>query len=112
MTVTGFDVPAVLDRGDEHELWAVHQAADAYATWERAADATRPAPPLVTPLEALAVTHRLAEALAARRWAGMRRAREHGATWRELGDALGMTKQAAQEWYRKTAERHHARGLP
>jgi hypothetical protein len=31
----------------------------------------------------------------------MNEAREAGASWPEIGEALGMTKQAAYDWYRR-----------
>lgn len=43
---------------------------------------------------------RLVDLLTDRRWVVMRQAREEGASWTAIGTALGMTKQAAQDWYR------------
>jgi hypothetical protein len=64
--------------------------------------------PPVTALESLAVAHRLAELLIGRRWIDMERAREQGATWTEIGAALGMSKQGAFDWYRNAIERQRA----
>lgn len=63
----------------------------------------------VTPLEALEANRRLVGLLTGRRWYVMQAAREAGATWLAIGEALGMTKQGAQDWYRRTIaeqERH------
>jgi len=34
----------------------------------------------------------------------MREAREAGATWTEIGEALGMPKQGAHDWFRRKIE--------
>lgn len=59
--------------------------------------------PRVTPLEALAASRVLAEQLQRSRWWIAAEARKRGASWAEIGAALGMTKQAAWEGYRKYA---------
>jgi len=55
----------------------------------------------VSALEALAANRELVELLTARRWYVIRDAREAGASWSEIGEALGMSKQGAQDWYRR-----------
>lgn len=61
--------------------------------------------PPMTALQALHANRRLVELLTGRRWSVMRRAREEGATWAQIGEALGMSKQGAQDWYaRKIAD--------
>ena len=56
-------------------------------------------------LDALAVNRELVDLLIARRWYVIRDAREAGASWSQIGAALGMSKQAAQDWYsRRIAE--------
>lgn len=55
----------------------------------------------VSALEALAASARLADELTRRRWVVMRSAREAGASWSEIGTALGMSKQGAHDWYKK-----------
>ncbi|MBF6588440.1 hypothetical protein IU414_27230 [Nocardia farcinica] len=55
----------------------------------------------VTALQALEANRRLVELLVGRRWMVMQAAREAGASWAEIGKALGMTKQGAMDWYKR-----------
>ncbi|KKE98593.1 hypothetical protein WN67_28450 [Mycolicibacterium obuense] len=48
---------------------------------------------------------RLVESLIGRRWVVMQAAREAGASWSQIGEALGMSKQGAQDSYRRAIER-------
>lgn len=57
--------------------------------------------PEASALDALAANHQLVILLIRRRWYVMRAAREAGASWSEIGAALGMSKQGAQDWYRR-----------
>jgi hypothetical protein len=57
--------------------------------------------PEVTALDALRVNARAVDLLTGRRWYVMKSAREAGATWAQIGEALGMTKQAAHDFYRR-----------
>ena len=57
--------------------------------------------PEVSPLEALEANARLVGLLTGARWWVMQAAREAGASWTEIGAALGMTKQGARDWYRR-----------
>jgi hypothetical protein len=57
--------------------------------------------PDVSALDALEANRQLVELLIGRRWYVMRAAREAGASWSEIGAALGMSKQGAQDWYRR-----------
>src|SRR4051794_18078579 len=57
--------------------------------------------PAVTALEALAANRAIVDDLMAARWWVMQVAREDGASWSEIGAALGMTKQGAADWYRR-----------
>jgi hypothetical protein len=57
--------------------------------------------PEVSAIEALAANRELVELLIARRWYVIRDAREAGQSWSDIGAALGMTKQGAQDWYRR-----------
>ncbi|MBE1580427.1 hypothetical protein ACFORH_43320 [Amycolatopsis roodepoortensis] len=59
----------------------------------------------VTPVHALAANARLVELLTGQRWILMRDAREAGESWSSIGRALGMSKQGAQDWYRRAIER-------
>jgi hypothetical protein len=60
--------------------------------------------PAVDPLHALEANRRLVDLLTGRRWYVIRDAREAGATWEQIGAALGMTKQGAQDWYKRKIE--------
>jgi hypothetical protein len=57
--------------------------------------------PEVSALDALSANARLVELLIGQRWYVMQAAREAGASWAEIGAALGMSKQGAQDWYRR-----------
>ncbi|MFF7610242.1 hypothetical protein [Streptomyces parvulus] len=59
----------------------------------------------VTALEALTAVRLLAESLTGSRGWITGEARREGATWTEVGQALGMTRQSAWEWFKKYAER-------
>jgi len=65
----------------------------------------------VAALEALRANARAVELLTARRWYVMKSAREGGATWAQIGEALGITKQAAHDFYRRKIEEEE-RHLP
>jgi len=57
----------------------------------------------VTPLEAIAAARVLIEQLSDSRWWIASEARKQGRSWTEIGGALGMSKQAAWEGFRKYA---------
>ncbi|MFF0267689.1 hypothetical protein [Kribbella sp. NPDC004536] len=57
--------------------------------------------PGVTGLEALRASRRVVELLTGARWHMMRQAREEGSSWSQVGSALGMSKQAAYDFYRR-----------
>jgi hypothetical protein len=57
--------------------------------------------PGVTGLEALRASRRVVELLTGARWHMMRQAREEGSSWSQVGAALGMSKQAAYDFYRR-----------
>jgi uncharacterized NAD(P)/FAD-binding protein YdhS len=57
------------------------------------------------PLEALRECCRAETALEKAIWQTVRRAREAGHTWTEIGDAFGVTKQTA--WQRFSGEMRH-----
>lgn len=113
----GTDVHRALLGGDERELialWHTHQcrataqrvlshpkaAEQRTAMWTRILDETAS----VTALEALGANHLLVDLLTERRWLVMRDAREGGASWTQIGAALGMSKQGAQDWYQRKIE--------
>ncbi|MFI6225372.1 hypothetical protein ACIBEH_32835 [Nocardia salmonicida] len=56
---------------------------------------------VVSEIQALAANQRLVETMLAGRWAVMDRAHQQGSTWLSIGQALGMTKQGAVDWYRR-----------
>jgi|tagenome__1003787_1003787.scaffolds.fasta_scaffold20287380_2 hypothetical protein len=60
--------------------------------------------PGVTGLDALRASRRVVELLTGARWHMMRQAREEGASWNDIGQALGMTRQAAHDFYRRKIE--------
>lgn len=60
--------------------------------------------PEVDAIEALAANAAAVNLLIGRRWYVMQEAREAGATWEEIGTALGITKQGAQDYYRRQIE--------
>jgi hypothetical protein len=60
--------------------------------------------PGVAGLDALRASRRVVELLTGARWHMMRQAREEGASWSDIGQALGMTRQAAYDFYRRRIE--------
>ena len=57
-----------------------------------------------TALDALAANARIVNLMTGWRWLAIKAAREDGATWEEIGEALGTTKQGAQVAYRRAIE--------
>jgi hypothetical protein len=95
---------------DDRELYRLWQAFGDQMTWRgvidkggdrEVAERALAELPGVTALEALEANRRLVELLTGQRWYVMRAAREAGATWEQVGAAMGMTKQGAQDWYRR-----------
>ncbi len=70
----------------------------------RAVDDAAARAPAVSALQALAANARLVDLLTSRRWHVMQAAREDGAEWAEVGAALGVSKQAAWEFYKRRIE--------
>ncbi|TQJ00050.1 hypothetical protein [Kribbella jejuensis] len=68
--------------------------------------------PGVTGLEALRASRRVVELLTGARWHMMRQAREEGSSWSQIGTALGMTKQAAYDFYRRNLDQQDATAAP
>jgi len=66
--------------------------------------------PGVSGLEALRASRRVVELLTAARWHMMRQAREEGASWSQVGGALGMSKQAAYDFYQRKLDQQDASG--
>src|ERR671922_581566 len=97
---------------DTRKLLAIWEAATERLTWTQAIEKATPGSaehatahdalaelPEVTPLEGLRANAQLVKLLTRRRWHVMLAAREAGASWEEIGEALGMSRQAAWEWY-------------
>ena len=60
--------------------------------------------PPVTALDALAANARIVRLMTGWQWLAMRDARKDGATWELIGEALGVTGQAAQQAYQRAIE--------
>ena len=67
---------------------------------QQTAQQTLDALPGVTALQALTANAQLVELLVGRRWYVIQAAGEAGASWDDVGVALGMSGQAAEDWYR------------
>jgi hypothetical protein len=109
-------VERALSGGDVHELLRVWEDFNRGETWRevsatgssgqaRAAAARFLAEVReVAALEALRANAKAVELLTGRRWYVIKSAREAGATWTQIGEALGITKQAAHDFYRRRIE--------
>ena len=99
-----------MPRRDAQELLSVWNTHEQRSTWREVirrggdnetAQRVLNEVPEVSAIEALAANHELVELLTARRWYVIRDARESGASWSQIGEALGMSKQGARDWYRR-----------
>ena len=108
-------VEQALSGGDVHELLRVWEDFNRGETWRgvsaTGSDQARVAAAQfltevreVAALEALRANAKAVELLTARRWYVIKSAREAGATWAQIGEALGITKQAAHDFYRRRIE--------
>ncbi|HET6740453.1 MAG TPA: hypothetical protein VFH76_16015 [Kribbella sp.] len=117
--------PESADRRSLDELLDVLRISDQRETYERgieeAHEAGRPVAvlvkalaelPGVTGLEALRASRRVVALLTGARWHMMRQAREEGSSWSEVGNALGMSKQAAYDFYRRKLDLQDASDDP
>jgi hypothetical protein len=68
--------------------------------------------PGVTGLEALRASRRVVELLTNARWHMVRQAREEGSSWSQVGTALGMSKQAAYDFYRRKLDQQDGSAVP
>lgn len=108
-------VAEALKIGSERDLWTVLEIVKDREMWQwtrtvaeskghdgtvRMADEELDKLPEITGLQALDAINQLAQRLTEGRWRYIRDAREQGATWEEIGATLGVTRQAAHEWYR------------
>jgi hypothetical protein len=98
------------DVGEYIKAWDAHESRQ---VWKRVvgqggdADVAQSALdqiPDVDAIEALAANAAAVSLLIGRRWYVMQEAREAGATWEAIGTALGITKQGAQDYYRRQIE--------
>ncbi|MEV6285621.1 hypothetical protein [Kribbella sp. NPDC051770] len=64
--------------------------------------------PGVTGLEALRASRRVVELLTGARWHMIRQAREEGSSWSQVGLAMGTSKQAAYDFYRRNLDQQDA----
>lgn len=99
---------------DERQLWQVWDTFGSRLTWltvlrqadteraQRVAQQVLDGLPQVVALEALSANAQLVELLVSRRWYVMQAAREAGASWDEIGRALGQSGQEAESWYSAT----------
>lgn len=55
----------------------------------------------VTPAQALQANRKLVDQLVGTRWHLIQAAREAGDSWAAIGEAMGMTKQGAIDWYKR-----------
>lgn len=109
-------VEETLAAGDVRDLIGVWDDFNSAETWREVAAKTAGTEhavtsaralaqlPEVTALDALRANVRAVDLLTARRWYVMKSAREAGATWSQIGEALGITKQAAHDFYRRKIE--------
>jgi DNA-directed RNA polymerase specialized sigma24 family protein len=63
-------------------------------------------------LEALEANRQLVKLLEGRRWSVVAKARAEGASWQQIADALGVTRQSAHAAYRDAVARMREQGLP
>ena len=108
-------VERALNSGDVHELLRVWEDFNNGETWREASatgsNQARAAAAQflaevreVAALEALRANAKAVELLTAKRWYVIKSAREAGATWAQIGEALGITEQAAHDFYRREVE--------
>lgn len=115
-----------IERMDERDLLAVWNVPGQRRMWEKVLAHTETEGngegaaaarqelgrlPQVSELDALRANARLVAMLEGRRWLEMQAAREHGASWADIGEALGMSRQGAWEWYQRHIE-HQEKYVP
>lgn len=92
------DIERIKDSYDMDELLLLWRAGRPWRA--RRAEGEAAELPEVAALQTLAANARLVELLTASRWESVQRAREEGASWQAIGDALGVTRQSVHEMYR------------
>lgn len=111
---SGVDVETVLRSGTESqllEIWTSHQRASwrptaasggtGDLTHVRVSGPEDAEPRQVSALNALRANAELVDLLSGRRWMVIQDAREAGATWEQIGQALGVSRRAARNWYKR-----------
>lgn len=113
------DVQAILKRDNPRELLELWNAAPDHRRWQSTLDSAiaendtagvdiaRGALAAVdgaVALDSLRANLRIVELLNGWRWFVIEQAREEGASWADIGDALGTSRQSAWEWYRRHIE--------
>lgn len=117
--------PLAADDWGIEELLGVLRVSDQRESYERRIEAAESANqpvaalvkalanlPGVTGLDALRASRRLVELLTGARLHMIRQAREEGSSWSQVGGALGMSKQAAYDFYRRKLDQQDASGDP
>jgi DNA-directed RNA polymerase specialized sigma24 family protein len=96
--------------GDEdylHRLWKDWNRAQVYRQAGIPVDEENLDP---SALEALEANRQLVKLLEGRRWYVVAEARSQGASWQQIADALGITRQSAHAAYRDALERMKRQG--
>ena len=62
--------------------------------------------PEVSALDALRANAALVDQLTSQRWVAMKIARDEGASWEQIGQALGVSRQSAWEFLRRKLAEH------
>ena len=117
------DVESVLRRDRPRELLELWDVAPDRRAWQQVLDrasaaddvagvevAQRKLADLAGPvaLDSLRANARLVVLLTGWRWFVIEQAREEGASWADIGEALGMSRQSAWEWYKRHIEEQEA----
>lgn len=67
--------------------------------------------PNVTGLDALRTSRQVVDLLTGARWHMIRQAREEGSSWSQIGGALGVSKQAAFDFYQRKLDLQDASSM-
>jgi hypothetical protein len=101
------ELAGLASAGSEGRLWRrVLAEAEASGDEPKASVARRALAdlPAAGPLDTLAAMTEQAQRATRGQWLDMRDAREAGATWEQIGGAMGTSKQAASQLYRRAIE--------